>query len=118
MISDEKLPKEERIAKTGDFKRAYTKGASFKQGALIVYRVANGLDRNRLGLSISARNIKRANRRNAIKRILREIYRKSKKHLAPGFDIVLVVRRDNKASEYENMKKLFEKLTKEAGLIK
>lgn len=55
----------------------------------------NGLGWNRLGLSISARNIKRATRRNRIKRLFREAYRRTKSKTKSGYDIFIIVKKDD-----------------------
>ena len=90
MISGEGFSKSEHLVKTGEFRRVYREGASFKKDWLALYRLTNRLAVNRVGLAVSARAIPLATRRNRIKRILREIYRKSRKDLKTGFDIVIL----------------------------
>ena len=118
MISDERFPKEERLAKTKDFRRVYKEGAFFKKSGLIFYYLPNTLETNRIGFSIRSSNIKLANRRNRIRRLLKEVYRTRKKILKKGFDIVFVVKRDlPKKIAYKNIEDLFLKLAKEAGIV-
>jgi ribonuclease P protein component len=50
--------------------------------------MANGLDHDRLGLSVS-RRIGGAVRRNRVKRWLREAYRRNKRTRGPGMDLVV-----------------------------
>ena len=115
---DENLPKEERLAKTKDFRYVYEKGASFKVRELVLYRLANGLDKNRIGLSIGRAKVALASRRNRIKRLVREIYRKNKTKFLKGFDIVVVVKRDPGAViSYKNIEKTFIELAKGSGLL-
>lgn len=118
MISDERFSKEERLAKTKDFRRIYKKGVFLKRGGLILYYLPNALEKNRLGFSIRAKNIRLAARRNRIRRLLREAYRRSKKVLKKGYDIVLVVKSDlAKTIVYRDAEEIFLKLAKEAGLL-
>jgi len=117
MISDEKLRKKERLLKSGDFRIVFKEGRSAKAGALILYARPNGLGYNRLGFSIAARNIKLAARRNKIKRVLKEVFRRGKASLKKGFDLVVVAKRDvARASSYDSLKNLFVELTKRTGL--
>lgn len=118
MIPDESLPKEERLIKTKDFRRVYRDGRSFKKDFLLLKILPNNLPSGRIGFSISAKYIKKAYRRNRIRRLLREAYRKNKKHLKKGFDMVFVVRRDFKvALLYKDAEKFFLTLSKEAGIL-
>src|SRR3989338_2440078 len=93
MISDENFHKREHILKSKDFTNAYKKGLFCKKGALVLYYTPNDSKFNRIGFSISARNVKPSHRRNRIRRLLREVYRKKKKNLKTGYDLVLVVKK-------------------------
>ncbi|MCX5666405.1 MAG: ribonuclease P protein component [Candidatus Omnitrophica bacterium] len=118
MIPDEGFAKEERLIKTKDFRKVYKDGRSYKAGFVILRLLPNAASMNRVGFSISARSIKRAFRRNRIKRLFREAYRRNKKILKKGFDIVFVVRRDAKVGfSYAEAEKLFLGLSKQAGII-
>ena len=119
MIPDEKLSQGEHIKKTRDFRLAYRDGSSVRRGPLVLYKRKNDAGISRLGISISSRVIKRAVRRNRMKRILREVYRKHKIHIARGFDIVVVIKKE----AYENptymiIEPLFLSLAKEARLLR
>ena len=118
MISDERFRKDERLAKSKDFRLVYKEGAFVRKGGVVFYWLQNSLDRNRIGFSIRARNVKLASRRNRIKRLLRETYRKNKKILKKGLDMVMVVKSDiAKAHSYRDMESLFLKIAKEAGIL-
>jgi ribonuclease P protein component len=117
MISDEAFAKQERLIKTKDFKRVYKDGRSYKAGFVILRILPNSASTNRVGFSISAKSIKRAYRRNRIKRLFREAYRKNKRSLKKGFDIVFVVRRDFKEGfSYMEAQQIFLGLSKQAGI--
>lgn len=117
MISDESFQKRERIPKTKDFRRAYKKGVLSKKEALILYSIPNSLAYNRIGFSISAKNIKKANRRNRMRRLLKEAYRLNKKCLKKGFDMVIVVKKDmGRCVSYKLVEPIFLNLVKEAKI--
>ena len=118
MISDEKFPRKERLLKTKDFKSVYKKGALFKSDSFFLYCMPNMLKNNRIGFSISSRNIKLASSRNRIRRLFREVYRRRKKDLKTGFDMVLVLKKDlGRAISYKEVEGLFLKLAKGANLL-
>jgi len=133
---DETFTKKERLIKTKDFRKVYQEGRSFKAGftpldvpsnavkakcltGFIILKIsANTALTNRVGFSISAKSIKRANKRNRIKRLFREAYRKNKKILKKGFDIVFVVRRDTKCGfSYKDAEEILLSLSKQAGIL-
>ena len=78
MILDEGFDKQERLIKTKDFRKVYKDGRSYKVGFIILRLLPNAAKINRVGFSISAKSIKRAFRRNRIKRLFREAYRRNK----------------------------------------
>ena len=111
MISDESLGKSEHLLKTGDFRQVYKKGAFCKRDSFVLYSLPKKTDQNRIGFSISSRAVRLANRRNRIRRLFRESYRKSRKELKQGFDIVIVGKRDpGKKIGYSEIEALFLKL--------
>lgn len=118
MISDGSFAKKEHILKTRDFSKIYRKGLSRRAGNIVLYRLPNGLEHNRIGFSISSKRIGLATRRNRVRRILREIFRLNKKDLKKGFDIVIVLKRDfAKRIIYKEIETIFMKVAREASLI-
>jgi len=114
----ETFPKEERLVKTKDFRRVYREGSSFKKDDVVLYRLPNGASRNRVGFVARFHNIKLATRRNRLKRLFREAYRKSRKGLRKGFDIVILVKKDlGKKASYRNAEAILLELAKKAGLL-
>lgn len=118
MIPDGKFAKKEHILKTRDFSKVYRKGSSRRAGNLVLYRLPNGLEYSRIGFSISSKRAALATRRNRIRRVLREIFRLSKKDFKKGFDIVMVLRKDFAGRIlYKDVEGIFMKLAREAGLV-
>ena len=117
--SDENLAKKERILKTREYQKVYKLGVFCKRNSIVMYCLPNDLEKNRLGFSISSRNIKLAHKRNRIRRHLKEIYRKNKDSFKQGFDIVFVVRRAaSRLTPQKNLKDIFFGLARESGILK
>ena len=75
-----------------DFKRAFKKGRAIRSPHFVLYLCGNGLDHSRLGFSFSRSRIKLATRRNRLKRIIREIWRREFAPGLKGLDLVLVAK--------------------------
>lgn len=118
MISDESFRKKEHLLKSIDFRKVYKAGRPVKRDALILYSLPNSLGHNRLGISISSNNVRLAYLRNRIRRILREIYRRNKKDLKKGLDIVFVVKKGfDKKTAYKDIEKIFGYLAKKGDIV-
>ena len=118
MSSDEKFPKKEHLLKTGDFRKVYNKGSSVTSEAFVLKILPNALNLNRIGFSISSRSIKKAFRRNRIRRLFREVFRKNKKELKRSFDMTLIVRRDPpKNFSYKDAEDIYLRLAGRAKIL-
>lgn len=73
------------------FRRLYAKGESCVGHSVVVYCRRNGLNVNRVGISVSTK-LGHAVVRNRARRRLREAYRLNEERFVPGYDIVLVAR--------------------------
>ncbi len=76
------------IKENYEFRRMYAKGKSGVSSCLVVYYRPNRRDRNRLGVTVSAK-LGHAVVRNRIRRRLREIFRLSQPQMRKGYDIYL-----------------------------
>lgn len=118
MGPDESYAKKERLIKTKDFRKIYKSGRSFTNESFILKILSNNLDLSRIGFSISSRSIKKAFKRNRIRRLFREVFRKNKKDLKKGFDIVLVVRKNTKDNfSYKDAENIFVKMAGKAKIL-
>ncbi len=90
-MSSERFKREYRIRSGLDFRRAYARRCSAADGTIVVIGYENALGRPRLGLSVS-RKVGGAVVRNRWKRLLREAFRLSRRHLPQGIDLVVIPR--------------------------
>ena len=79
------------IKQNHEFRRLYHRGKSAANRYLVLYCLKNRLGRNRLGLTVSAKD-GGAVQRNRAKRLFREAYRLHQDEFKVGFDFVLVAR--------------------------
>ncbi|MFO0952222.1 MAG: ribonuclease P protein component [Isosphaeraceae bacterium] len=90
----------ERITSPDDFRRAFDLKRSASDAFMVVYGAGNGLTYARLGLSVSRKKVRRATKRNRVKRLLREAFRLSKTEIPAGLDLVIVPRGPNLTFEH------------------
>ena len=81
----------ERVRRRAEYQRIYDKGVKVHAAKFTLFRFPNGLTEGRLGIA-ATRKLGGAVVRNKAKRLIREVFRRNK--LAPGFDIVIVPRRE------------------------
>jgi ribonuclease P protein component len=94
----------ERLHKRRDFLRIYSQGKRIYTATLVAYFLQNKLDRPRLGVTVS-RKIGKAATRTRIKRRIRELFRTTKSAGAPGFDIVVNVRKAAARASFTTLQK-------------
>ena len=91
MIAPATFPRSARLLKTGDFTRLRSGSRRVGTRHFNAQVASNGLDGPRLGLAVSKRVSKKAVRRNRIKRIARDHFRRTRADL-PALDILLIAR--------------------------
>ncbi|NLK96671.1 ribonuclease P protein component [Defluviitalea saccharophila] len=106
----------ESLKKNFQFKIVYTKGNSIANRLLVMYRLKNGKDINRLGISVS-RKVGNSVVRNRITRLIKESYRHQEDNIKLGWDIVIIARIPSKESDYNEISKALVHLLKKAGLF-
>ena len=115
-----------RLLRSPEFQRAFRQGSRAKAKHLIVVAVERD-GPTRLGLSVGKRIFKHANRRNRLKRVLREAFRLGYSQLPENVDLVIVpavpgcapaleeARKELHYLAHKAVRRLAEKRTKEAG---
>ncbi|MDO4693576.1 MAG: ribonuclease P protein component [Eikenella sp.] len=88
---DQGFGKRYRLLKTEEFSSVFALRRLSSRAAVQVWQRPNGLPHPRLGLVVAKKTAKRANRRNYMKRALREWFRCNRHRLAAN-DIVVRVR--------------------------
>ncbi len=111
------LPKLNRLKKKKDFEKVFKLGKGVKQGFIALKLNRNGLENSRLGFIVSLKVSKKAVVRNKVKRRLREIIRARIKDIKKGFDVVLIALPGSDTKDFEETKKLVEKLFKKVGIL-
>ena len=86
-MTDESFPKSARLRKQAEFDDVYGVDCFAADQTLVIRGRKNGLQRTRLGLSVS-RKVGNAVVRNRWKRTIREAFRRNQARICPGLDIV------------------------------
>ncbi len=98
--TNEKFPWRHRIVKSSDFRSLYNTGQRLDAGKFVLFGRPNTLGYHRLGLTVS-RKIGGAVVRNRVKRLFREIFRRSSAELPCHFDLVVNAKRESATVPYE-----------------
>ena len=104
------------IKKNSEYRVVYSNGRSHAYGVLVMYCSENGLDHNRLGISVSKR-VGNSVIRHTFCRKIREIFRLNNKDTVQGKDIIVVARSRAGEVPYEKLNRYYVKLLGEHGLL-
>ena len=99
------------------FQFVYTNGRSFVNKYFVMYIKENGLDHNRLGISVS-KKVGNSVVRHRITRLIRETYRLHESVFNSGLDIVVVARKAASGIGYFEAEKSILHLAKLHQIIK
>jgi len=90
------------LKKNYEFLRVYKKGKFYAGKYLVLYVLNNRSQMNRLGISVS-RKVKKSVRRNRIKRLARESYRRYEDKLRTGYDLVISARNTEELPRFSDI---------------
>ena len=108
---DESFSRKYRLSKSSDFKRVFTQGKRTATPLFVTYSLRNHLPYSRLGIQVKAK-IGTAVRRNRIKRIVREVFRKLKDDSTDSLDLVLIAEKALRESSFHVFETEFQKVWK------
>ncbi len=84
----EQFPHRVRVVKSSDYQMLYRRGRKIQSQRFVLFGLENKIGHHRLGITVS-RKIGGAVVRNRIKRLFREIFRKSSVEIPSQYDIVV-----------------------------
>lgn len=97
------------LKKNEDFRKIYENGVSLADSFLVMYKLPNNSNENRLGISVS-KKVGNSIVRHHLTRLIREAYRLHEEMFDTGLDIVIVARSRAKNSSYKTIEKSLLKL--------
>lgn len=109
MESDERLPKEEIIKRSGEFSRIIKNGKRWRGRYLRIF--FEEADNRQVGFAVSKHH-GNAVKRNHIKRLLREIYRK-RRYKIGSYRIIIMVDQDALHLKITNLEQDFDRFLNE-----
>lgn len=92
----------ESLKKNKDFQVIYKSGKSYANKYLVMYLKENGLEKNRVGISVS-KKVGNSVVRHHLTRLIRESYRLQEEHFRSGFDIIVIARVSAKDRNYHEI---------------
>jgi len=104
------------IKKNYEFMKVYKKGRFYVGKFIIMYVLANNLNINRIGITVSKKTGKSV-KRNKVRRIIKENYRFYEPFIKTGNDFVFVARSNDLIPEFNVIKKEMKFLIKKLGVL-
>lgn len=93
------------------FLRLYKKGKFYVGKFMVLYVAPNRSATDRLGITAS-KKVGKSNRRNRIRRLIKENYRLYEEFVKPGFDLVFVARENETLPDFHEVRKEMKYLMK------
>ena len=104
------------LKKNHEFRRLYQKGKSAVTPCFAVYCQKNRRKLSRLGITTGAK-VGKAVERNRIRRRVRDIYRRARPRMIPGYDLVIVARTRAAQARYREMEQQLHGALRRLGLL-
>lgn len=92
----------ESLRKNNEFQQVYKRGTSLANRYLVMYVKDNGLEINRVGISVS-KKVGNSVVRHRVKRLIRESYRLQEERFHRGLDVVIIARVSAKDCGYDKI---------------
>lgn len=103
------------IKKNSEYRKIYNTAAGKAHGVLVMYVSDNGLDHNRIGISVSKR-VGNSVVRHTFCRKIREIFRLNNYQTVQGRDIIVTARSRAGSASYDKLNRDYLKLLSDHGL--
>lgn len=94
------------MKKNKEFNEVYQYGISLANKYLVMYKLENGQEENRYGISVS-KKVGNSVVRHRIIRLIRESIRLNEMGFKKGFDVVIIARMKAKGKNYSEIEKAF-----------
>jgi len=104
------MKKELRLRQKSDFYKVFKEGKRFVSPRFVLYALKTSSQQARLGVSISKGHYKLATRRNRLRRIIREIFRKEFSSKLKEQDLAITSRAKSRSSEEGKIQKEIQEL--------
>ena len=98
------MKRSQSLKKNADFQKIYKSGNSFVNKYLVMYVKENGLELNRIGISVS-KKVGNSVVRHRLKRLIKESYRLHEDMFNSSLDVVIIARAAAKDKSYEEINK-------------
>lgn len=113
------MKKTKMMKKNYEFRKVLSKGKYFSGNYIEAFILKNNLSYNFLGLAVSTKAGK-AVRRNYIKRLIRENYKRVEENISSGYSLVFLWKKkaDSKEACYKNIKEDMDNIIKKSNILK
>lgn len=104
--ADERFSRNDRVVHGAEYRSIYSSGTKLHSERFVLFSRENGLSHHRLGITVS-RKVGGAVVRNRIKRLFREVFRKSKAEIPYHLDLVLNAKHGCAEAGYNDLREEF-----------
>ena len=110
------MKRQYRLRHNSDFRRVRQHGKSYASPIMVLAFLRNELNHNRFGFVVSKR-LGKAVQRNKIKRRMREAVRHRISQIKPGFDVILIARKQINRATMRDISQTLDYLLEKGDLL-